>query len=101
MKTPSNELVARITDTLLNMLVSFARAHGYDDVFVIRCLFAATGTFGMKTERQMFFRTLNEFINVTRKLYPDFTFDDDPYMRQYRQMLEAAALEEKQHKTVH
>jgi hypothetical protein len=34
-------------------------------------------------------------------LYPDFTFEGDPYLGMYKQILEQKALEEKQTQTVH
>lgn len=92
----------RIVNDAVDLVSKYCYERGLPPSAVVSTLFAAAGTFGYcLADHHAFLDEIRTFLRTTRKLYPDFTFDYDPYLGYWKHIMQYAALQEKSLSTVH
>lgn len=96
-----------ITGDTIRFVADFCKDKNLSPSVVITILLACAGEFGyslVKTNGDnpnLLLDEIRQFLQTTRSLFPDFTFDGDPYLGHYQQVMQYAALQEKASATVH
>lgn len=94
--------ISECTHVLIKFISDWCQFRGQPPSTAITLLLTAAGSLGHNlSDKHIFLRELQAFIQTTRNVYPDFTFNGDPYLGQYQQAMEFAAMEEKRMSTVH